>query len=142
MAQVLSPQGYGAVVFGKPLAAAEKRLGRAHALEARNAECYYVSFARYPKVYFMVENGIVTRAEADVPLENSAGIQLGMTVDQIRQRYSRARIEPHHYDDTGHYVILPTRDGRAALLFEASGGVTNSIRAGREPAVEYVEGCL
>jgi hypothetical protein len=138
---VLSPQGYGVVAFGNPLAAAEKRIGKAQSLEARNRSCYYVGFARYPHVRFMVENGIVTRAEADVPLANSAGIQLGTTVDQIKRRHPRARIRPHKYDDGGHYVILPSPDGRAALVFEASGGFTNSVRAGRQPAVEYVEGC-
>lgn len=139
---VLSPQGYGAVTFGMPLSAAEKRLGKARDLSTESDACYYVEFAQYPDLRFMIEKGMVERAEAEVSLANSAGVRLGATVEQIKRRYPHARIRPHKYDEAGQYVILPTRDGRAALLFEASGGVTSRIRAGREPAVEYVEGCL
>lgn len=139
---VLSPHGYGQVIFGAPLAAAESRIGKARAPGYAFPGCAYVRFAQYPGVRFMVEDGIVTRADADGALANSSGIGLGTTLDRIRQKHPQARIEPHKYDADGHYVILPSADGHAALVFETSGGVVTTFRGGLEPSVEYVEGCL
>jgi hypothetical protein len=59
----------------------------------------------------------------------------------VKKRFPHVRIDPHKYDEEGHYLVLLTPDGKAALLFEEGGGMVTDVRAGLEPSVEYVEGC-
>ncbi|MGQ0538137.1 MAG: hypothetical protein ACT4R6_04255 [Gemmatimonadaceae bacterium] len=50
---------------------------------------------------------------------------------------------PHKYTGpTGHYVIVQTTgDTLHRLIFETDGSRVVRFRAGRSPAVDYVEGC-
>ncbi len=90
----------------------------------------------------MVEDGIVTRADVAEGVKNSASISVGSLLSVAKQHFPAGRIEPHKYDEQGHYFILDTPDQKAALLFEESSGRITDVRAGLQPAVEYVEGCL
>jgi hypothetical protein len=104
--------------------------------------CDYVEFKRYPGLRFMIEDGILTRADARKNIKNSANVGIGMSLTKVKGLHPSIKIEPHKYDDEGHYLILKTDDGRAAIVSEESNGKVTDIRAGMEPAVEYVEGCL
>jgi hypothetical protein len=141
-AQVLSPQGYGMVSFGHRLADIERAVGERAQPQVRVESCDFVRFRRYPGISFMVEDGTVTRADAAGNVRNSASISVGAPLSVVARRYPAGRIEPHKYDEQGHYFILDTPNRKAALLFEESGGRITDIRAGVQPSVEYVEGCL
>ena len=65
-----------------------------------------------------------------------------MTLDKVRAMHPSVKIEPHKYDENGHYLILEANDGRAAIVLEEGGGKVTDIRAGLKPSVEYVERCL
>lgn len=139
-AQTLSPDGYGKIRFGDRLATAEKRLGQRAAPRPLNKDCDIVRFKRYPRVDFMVEDGRITRAEAETIIPNSAGINAGMRVEEVLRLHPHARLEPHKYDDDGHYLILRKGTDKA-LVFETSGNRLTQVRAGLKPSVHYVEGC-
>lgn len=138
---LLSEQGYGDVQFGAKLTDAEARLNQRAEPQTRDADCSFVSFKRYPHILFMVEQGVVTRADAKPKIRNSAGVQVGASLAQVRRLHPGARVDLHKYDPEGHYIVLSSSDDRAALLFEESKGRITAVRAGIKPSVEYVEGC-
>ena len=90
----------------------------------------------------MVEDGIVTRADVASNIPNSSGVRIGMRLSEVKRRFPNVNVEPHKYDKHGHYLSLPTADGKAALLFEEGEGRVTDVRAGLFPSVAYVERCL
>jgi hypothetical protein len=139
---MLSPSGFGVVQFGQPLKVAEANLSETALPKKREAGCDFVKFKKYPQMRFMVEDGVVTRGDATAGVRNSAGVNVGMSLARVKALHPRVRIEPHQYDEKGHYLILDSVDGSSAILFEEGGGKVTDIRAGKKPSVEYVEGCL
>jgi hypothetical protein len=53
-------------------------------------------------------------------------------------------VEPHAYTGPeGHYVVVTTPgDTTRQIVFETDGRLVTMYRAGRLPAVAYIEGCL
>lgn len=139
-AQMLSPDGYGKIGFGDRLDAVERRLGQRATPRPQDPACSIVRFKRYPNVTFMVEQGVVVRADAKTIVRNSAGITARMSARDALQRQPAMRAEPHKYDEHGQYLILAQGPDKA-LVFEASHGKLQRIRAGLKPAVDYVEHC-
>jgi len=107
-------------------------------------EGYYIESAGDRGVAFMIEDGKVVRTDIDAGTYRTvSGIHIGSTETETQAAYHRRlRVEPHHYDDNGHYLILGSADMKSALLLETDGKKVTSMRAGAEPSVEYVEGCL
>ncbi len=141
-AEILSPQGYGQVKFGTKIGVVEKQLKQASSPKKREFDCDFVKFKKYPGLVFMVEAGIITRADAGKTIKNSAGVAVGSTLKQVKRTHPNIHVEPHKYDENGHYLVLSTEDNRSALVFEESDGKVTKIRAGIKPSVENVEGCL
>ena len=139
---VLSPEGYGSVRFGMKIEDVEAALKQRATESYTKTGCDYAEFKKYPGLRFMIEDGVVTRADARKGVKNSAAVSEGMSLEAVRARFRTASIQPHKYDDDGHYVILSTEDGRSAIVLEESKGRVTAVRAGRKPSVEYVEGCL
>jgi hypothetical protein len=140
---VLTDESYGIVRFGSKLAEVEKKLGEKAKGQTGDQGCDFVTFKKYPSVKFMVEKGIVTRADVtDSSIPNALGIKIGTTLDEVKRRYPKVIVEPHQYDPTGHYLIFKSADGKRAIVFEEGEGKITDVRAGSEPSVEYVEGCL
>jgi hypothetical protein len=141
-AQILSPRGYGEIQFGTQLTDVESRLKERAAPRNREFGCDFVQFKKFPGVQFMVEDGIVTRADVIPNIPNSIGVRVGTRLSEVKRRFPEVKIEPHKYVEHGHYLSLPTADGKAALLFEEDDGRVTDVRAGLFPSVAYVEGCL
>lgn len=137
----LSAEGIGALRFGMTLAQAEQAAGKATLPEPFDPVCSMVRFASLPKLRFMVEDGVVKRADAEPGVENAAGVAVGDALAQVRERHPEAEVSTHKYDKNGHYVTFPSADGRAAIILEESGGKVTKVRAGLQPAVAYVETC-
>ena len=138
---VLSPSGYGRIQFGQPLKIVEANLNDTALPKKREPRCDFVKFKKYPQIHFMVKDGIVTRGDANAGVRNSAKVNVGMSFGKVKALHPGIRIEPHKYEDKGHYLILDSADGGSAILFEEVGGKVTDIRAGKKPSVEYVEGC-
>lgn len=138
---MLRADGIGALRFGMTLAQAEEALGGKADLPAPfDPACSMVRFPALPKLRFMVENGVVTRADAEAGIASAVGA-IGEPLAQVRAAHPEAEISPHKYDTQGHYLSFPSADGRSAIILEASGGKVTRMRAGLQPAVGYVETC-
>lgn len=138
---VLSAEGIGAIRFGMKLAEAEQAAGKATLPEPFDPVCSMVRFASLPKLRFMVEEGVVTRGDAEPGVENAVGVAVGDTLAQVRDKHPDAQVSTDKYDKNGHYVTFPSPDRRAAIILEESGGKISKVRAGLQPAVAYVETC-
>ena len=139
---VLSDISYGPVTFGAPLKTIETRLGEKATADNNGMECDFVRFKKLPGIFFMVENGIVTRADTDSPqIKTMLWIGVGSSLKEVKRRYLKVEIEPQKYLEKGHYLIFKSPNGKRAILFEENEGKVTGVRAGLEPAVEYVEGC-
>ena len=138
--QMLSPDGYGKIGFGQRLSTVERQLGQRAAPRPADPACAMVTFKRYPAVRFMVEHGVITRADANRIVRNSAGITPHMSVKDALRHRPALQAGPHKYDENGQYLTL-ARGKDKALIFEASKGKLQRMRAGIKPAVEYVETC-
>jgi hypothetical protein len=140
---ILSMTGYGPVQFGARLEDAERVAGRrlepGRALEPA---CDYVRLETLPRARFMVEKGVVTRADVDAGVPNSLKIEPGTSLESIRKSRPEARIAPAKYDPEGHDITFDSPDSRSAIVMEVSGGIVKEIRAGLQPSVSYVEHCL
>jgi hypothetical protein len=90
----------------------------------------------------MVEKGVVTRADADTGTPNETGIAVGDTLAQARQKVPELKVAPHKYLPQGHYLSVRDAQAKAAIVIEEDGKAVTKIRAGLEPAVDYVEVCL
>jgi len=150
---VLRPDRLGPVPLGAPLAAAEAALGTALTVAYADFEtCDYVSTpAMPPGTALMVlrdsvgRPSFVERADVDsAGIRTAEGAGVGDTEARVLALYGpRARVTPHPYDGPeGHYVTVSVPgDTTRLLIFETDGRVVTSFRAGRRPAVEYIEGC-
>lgn len=103
--------------------------------------CAQVRVLGRPGVVLMFESGRVSRIEIDRPgIRSLSGAQVGDTEDAVKRLYgARLAVEPHKYDETGHYLVVRAADGSASMVFETDGRVVTEMRAG--PAAGYVEGC-
>ncbi len=138
---ILTSHRYDVIDFGTPLADAQAKLQQSAEPEIEDDNCSYVAFAKYPDVRFMIEKGIVTRADAGPTIANSTGFSIGANSEDLQKANPEIRVMPHKYDAAARYMILASFDNKSALVFEESGGVITQVRAGMQPSVEYVEGC-
>lgn len=139
---ILSPQGYGLIRFGQTLKHTEITLNEHSKADDPDESCTYVEFKKYPNVRFMVEDGVITRADVNENVPNTSGIKVGMTIANARRIQPRLKTEPHQYDPEGHYLTLSFNHGRFALVFETDKTKVTDVHGGMQPSVGYVEGCL
>lgn len=139
----LSADAIGKVKFGSKLADVEATL-KEKATGPHSSECVYVQFAAFPTVHFMVENGVIMRADikAGPPKgqPNITGINAGDDVALLKAKYPTATVTRNKYVETGHDIRI-AGPANSALIFEDDGKKITSVRGGLEPAVSYSEGC-
>ena len=107
-------------------------------------ECARAEVEGQKNVWLMFENGRVVRVEVlGGRIATLSGVRVGDTEEQVRKTYgARLVVEPHKYDDNGHYLIVFSSDRKQALVMETDGKVVTDFRAGLAGPAEYVEGCL
>lgn len=138
---LLSSGAVGPVTFGTALSQVEISLGQAMRLDQLdNPECSFVSFKVLPKVRFMVEKGMITRADVDPEIANTSGIRVGDTEAQLKAKFPNAKVESNEYVP-GARVFTVAGEGKTAMVMESDGAKITSIRAGLQPSVSYSEGC-
>lgn len=140
---VLTATGYGPIVFGNTLEQASKAINEAEpAKSPEDGDCRYVQFKSLPGVELMVENGVITRADASPSVRNALNISVGVSLKLVKRKFPSARITAHQYDPAGHYITIVGANKKSALVLEEGHGVITDIRAGLMPSVQYVERCL
>jgi hypothetical protein len=138
--------GVGPLRVGMTLAEARKALGGALVIPrgADTLGCDYVTWRGGPRgLHVMIDEGRIARVDVDsTSLATAAGARVGDSEERIRRLYpGRVAVTPHKYED-GHYLTVNAAgDSSFAIVFETAKGRVTRYRAGRRPAVEYVEGC-
>lgn len=159
---VLSPTAYGAVSFGEKLLVIEKKIGQKAVRENRdNSEpCVYVSFKKYPIVWFRVEYGTVTGMFLDGNDNNYVNteygkIYLGMSIADLKKMIKNIKYKNHCNESGGRYenrYYITDGSGQYYLqiiegkLYESdkvvgNSGRVESIRAGTYDAVNDDDMC-
>ena len=132
---ILSAQAVGPVTFGTPLSDVEISLGQAMRLdEVDNPECSFVAFKALPKVSFLVEKGVITRADVGPEVPNTSGVRVGDTEEQVRQTHADVKLAPHGQLSGGHILTIQG-EGKAAIVMESDGTKITKVRAGLQPSV-------
>ena len=93
---------------------------------------------------FMLENGIVVRADVDSAGVTTIGnLGVGSPVESVVVALGPSlQVSPHKYQwEVGWRYLTFSDDSTHRLVFEVDSHVVRSWRAGILPAVEYVEGC-
>jgi hypothetical protein len=138
----LTTQGYGAVHFGMPIAAAEKAMAQRTRQRIHNKDCQYVEFRKYPGIRFMVEAGIVMRADTDKNLRNSLGARMGMDMETFKARHPELELKALGSGEDGLTYEIKAPEKDAALVLFAEDGKLRYMWAGIAPAYTYYEGCM
>jgi hypothetical protein len=146
IANELSWDGFGDIKFGKSL----EEISRTTGLEfvptkggtAWSEACKYVEVKGDSSIRFMIENGILTRAEVPVKTPTLFAINMSASLDKIKMQHPNAVVMNHKYVMEGHYIIFYSLDKSKALLLEHYESKVQIMRAGMVPSVMYVEGCL
>ena len=144
----LTEDGLGQIQVGMTLDEAVS-LGLLSENPTMNAKCDYVFpavGAGIPEgVSVMVVRGKVARIDVDTgSVTTEEGAKIGDTEDKIKSIYGDdLQIQPHKYLTGGHYMIVPGDSASAgkAIVFETDGQHVTMFRAGRQPEVQWVEGC-
>lgn len=125
---------------------ANAALGNDLAIPAKLEECDYVRPKSGPKgIAFMVEQRRISRVDvSEGDIATSAGARIGDSEAKIQSLYpGRVAVQPHKYTD-GHYLVVTPAspaDSAYRIVFETDGSKVLRYRSGRQPAVQYVEGC-
>jgi hypothetical protein len=144
---VVSGDGFAGVKFGMKVAEAEAVLGqRLKSIGEGEGNCSYVEPDGANKgMLFMVVDGTIARLDVqeNITIVTDTGAKIGDTEQHVLDVYKgRTAVQPHKYTGPeGHYVLVLGADGKAQIVFETDGGKVVSYRAGRQPEVEWVEGC-
>jgi hypothetical protein len=147
-ASTVTPQGYGAIHIGASAVqladAVGSKIPPSHSPDER--ACRYVMLAALPSgMRVMLVNDSVARIDITAAGPRTAdGIGIGDTEARLVSTYgARASVRPNKYTGpVGHDVVVnaPT-DSTHRLIFETDGRKVVRFRAGRQPAVDLVEGC-
>lgn len=137
-------KSFGPVRVGMRVPAASRALGvRFRRGEEPEGDCYYVYPERgFEGVAFMVNGGRIARIDVHGgAYATDVGAKIGDTEARIKRLYKgRVKVSGHPYVD-GHYLTVELKGTDYSIIFETDGGRVTSFRAGRYPAVGYIEGC-
>ena len=142
---VISFTGFGPVEVGMSQSEAARAIGDELVEEPSGTEgCFQVHPKSQPKLHFMIEDDHITRVETDdARYQTFNGIRVGDSEEKVKELCKgSAEISVHHYDPTGHYLTIRSKDKKQAIVIETDGNTVIYIRAGVVPSAEFVEGCL
>ena len=144
---VVRPESYGPVRFGEPIGVVSGALGEKLQPAYRDFEsCDYVESRSLPAgTALMVIKDTVMRVDVkNRGIPTAEGARVGDSEKSVIDRYAgRVTVQPHKYTGPeGHYLVVTApSDSMYAIIFETDGKQVTMYRAGRRPAVEFVEGC-
>jgi hypothetical protein len=113
------------------------------------SSCTYAVWREAPSgVTVMIVDGLVARVDVarNSTVATSKGARIGDSEARILDLYKgRTTVTPHKYTD-GHYITVTPPAGSGEdrayrLVFETDGKKVTRYRGGKQPQVEWVEGC-
>ena len=142
--------GVGPVRLGMTVKQAEKALGTKLTIDdyLDDDSCRYFTTKSQPSIAFMTDHKKIVRIDiipgAGAPPVTDKGAKIGDAEAHVLALYKgHIKVGPHHYTGPeGHYLRVLDGKRKVRLIFETDGKKVENFRIGREPAVEYVEGCL
>ena len=95
----------------------------------------------------MVVDGHIARIDVHTAdIKTAEGLGRGATLAEVQEKYAGPRllVTPHKYADAprSHYVRLTDLDPSRGIMFEVVDGKVTSLRGGRIPEIDWVEGYL
>lgn len=145
---VVTPQGFGAIRIGASAEQLADAIGSkippSHSPDEH--ECRYVMLSALPSgMRVMLVHDSVARIDITAVGPRTAdGIGIGDAEPRVVAAYgNRGTVRPNKYTGpVGHDIIVnATADSTHRLIFETDGAKVVRYRAGRQPAVDLVEGC-
>jgi len=140
----VTSKGIGELRAGMSLDEAKVVMHDNLVIPAKISECDYVKTKTGPKgVALMFEKGVLSRVDVTSgTVQTVKGARIGDSEDKIKSLYpDQVSSKPAKYG-SGHYLIVtPKTGGDYRIVFETDGNKVTKFRSGKEPAVEYVEGC-
>ena len=147
------PDSFGPIPLGVPVAQATEPLGDSAVVNfAASETCAHWTAPSMPhgtRLMILRDSASaalrVERAEVDsAGVLTAEGAGVGDPESRVLELYAgRVVVQPHKYTGpTGHYLVVASpRDSMYRIVFETDGQHVVRYRAGRRPAVDFVEGC-
>ncbi|HEY9834592.1 MAG TPA: hypothetical protein V6D26_28840 [Stenomitos sp.] len=143
----LSINSIGPIRVGMSVAQAEAAAG-VKLTRPDNKECSYIrpQGSKYDFL-MMVTNNRIARIDirGKSRITTISGARIGDTESKIKSLYpGRITVTPAKYAPNGHYLIFTPKDRNDAhyrIVFETDGNRVTEFRSGKQPEVEWVEGC-
>jgi len=131
---------------GQTVKEAEKALGAPLVAPPaqQDRRCQVRTSSAQPGVQYVVDNGVITRIDTrDKRWATMRGLRVGDSEARARQLYGkRLQVSPHPYFERGHRLSVVSADRKFALVMESdAAGRIITLRGGRLPMVESLEGC-
>ena len=146
----LGTNGIGPVHAGMSIGEAESASGRRFIVQKNplGGNCTYATAGGLDGVSFMLIKGIIERVDIrNRRMLTLRGAKIGDSEKRINSLYPdqiKTTSHPYQSRSGGHYLTFFPQDKEDQdyrLIFETSNGKVNAFRAGRLPAVDYIEGC-
>lgn len=71
-----------------------------------------------------------------------SGLGIGSTEAEVQAALGTVRVDPHYYQEGGHYLTYEPDDGSGAVVFDTDGTRVTFYRVGEPAWVAALEGCL
>ncbi len=146
----LTPEGYGDMTIGMPIADARRVSGQsmnAPGMDDTPGACNEQEYVLPDgdKLYVMFEGDVITRitAASEAPHTRTAqNVGVGSTDAEVRTAYQDVIEEDAHYNPPpAHNLLIWTVPDQSGLLFEVNEqGIVTAVHAGG-PSIRYMEGC-
>jgi hypothetical protein len=143
-AMTVTENGIGPIHAGMTVAQANAAIGGGFAApKSGTAGCKYAVLTKAPRgLSVMLQDGRVARVEVrSGAIATSTGARIGDSEARIKQLYPGVATTPHKYVAGGHYLTVTGSDPANRIVFETDGSKVTTLRSGRTPEVENVEGC-
>jgi hypothetical protein len=140
----LNYQGIGKVQAGMRVDQVNALLDNGLVIPSMRSDCEYMSLRAEPKgVSFLFENGTLSVVSVKSgTVRTVEGVGIGDTEKTVNSVYEgRVVTQPAKYTSGHRLIVTPKNNGNHRLVFETENGKVTQFASGREPAVEYVEGC-
>ena len=139
--------GIGSVQVGMTVAQASKAAGTKLVTSGKEPLCSYYTLQNGTKdIAFMVTNGRIARVDVlKGRITTASGARIGDTETRIKALYpGQIKVSRHEYNSKGHYLTFVPKDKsdkNFGVVFETDGKRVTQYRSGKQPELQFVEGC-